>query len=89
MYYFGNGSDEFIEFYPKTHTIIRKGTRPDFASLQKPVNGVATHIHLQVDVALDEVAKKATQLGLVNGLRYQGFLDVWLEEDLLTEISSA
>ena len=89
MYYFGNGSDGLIEFYPKTHKIVQTGTSPGFAPLRQPVNGCATHINLQVEVPLEEVAEKATKLRLTNGLRYQGFLDIWLENELLIEVTES
>lgn len=82
------GYGGFIEFYPKVRQLVKHGIHPVFEDLIKEPYGYATHINLMVDVPLKEIAARCTALGLDNGIRFTGLLDVWLEEELLIEVSN-
>lgn len=78
---------QYIEFYPKNVKISRSDGKTIITQSNAVISGAGTHFNISVALSADQLEAKVTDLGLENSWRdWGGFLDVWLEPDLMLEL---
>jgi hypothetical protein len=84
---FGRSWDgPLLELYPRTSRLVSRDGEVAFAKLKARATGAGTHFNLKVDRKRTEIEKICDQRGIPCSWRdWAGFLDVWLEDDLLIE----
>jgi hypothetical protein len=84
----GSWSGAFLELYPRTHGLhAGKGGAVGFRALAPPANGGGAHFNVTVSKSRAELEAICASRGLVCSWRgWGGFLDVWIDEDLLVEL---
>jgi hypothetical protein len=83
----GTWDGPLIEFYPRSATLIQKEGRVGFGKLGAAANGSGTHFNLTLPRQRSWVQAQCNKRNLTCTWRdWAGFLDVWLEQDLLVEI---
>jgi hypothetical protein len=79
-------SGPLIEFYPRTATLAHDQGQVQFRPLERGAEGGGTHFNLSVPRSRATLERTCLERGLAYTWRdWAGFLDVWLEEDLLIE----
>ena len=82
----GSWSGALIEFYPRTATLAHEQGRVLFRPLDTPARGGGSHFNLSLPRSRGELERISRERGLPHAWRdWAGFLDVWLEPDLLIE----
>lgn len=83
----GTWEGPLVEFYPRTHTLAQQGGTVAFQKLGSRAQGSGTHLNLGLPRTRAWVEEFCKAEGLICAFRdWAGFLDVWLEDDLLVEI---
>ncbi len=82
----GEWNGALIEFYPRTATLAHEGGHVRFEKLDPPARGGGTHFNLSLEKSRAEVEAICGARGLTHAWRdWAGFLDVWLDDELLIE----
>jgi hypothetical protein len=82
----GGWSGALIEFYPRTATLAHDEGLVLFRPLEHPAAGGGTHFNLSLPRSRADLERTCRERGLPHAWRdWAGFLDVWLEDDLLIE----
>jgi hypothetical protein len=83
----GTWEGPLVEFYPRTHTLAQEAGTVAFQRLGRPALGSGTHLNLGLPRTRAWVEAFCETERLTCTFReWAGFLDVWLENDLLIEI---
>lgn len=80
---------EFIEFYPRTTqlTFVDGSPRPKFVPVEGgAATGAGSHVNLIVPMSALEIEAACQRVGKPHGWRWEGLMDVWLEERLMVEL---
>jgi hypothetical protein len=81
---------EFVEFYPRDTQLVRIDSqlaRPKFAPVEGGrATGAGSHVNLVVPMSSDEIEVACAKVARPCGWRWQGLMDVWLEERLMVEL---
>ncbi|NOS81808.1 MAG: hypothetical protein HOP32_09545 [Nitrospira sp.] len=80
---------EFIEFYPRTTKLafVDKNTHPKFVPVEGgAATGAGSHVNLIVPMSALEIEAACQRVGKPHGWRWEGLMDVWLEERLMVEL---
>ncbi len=79
-------SGSLIEFYPRSVTLAHRDGEVRFEALARPASGGGTHFNLSLPKSRTALEQICRERGLTHGWRdWAGFLDVWLEGELLIE----
>ena len=82
----GSWDGGLIEFYPRTSTLAHERGEVCFRDLPRPAAGGGTHFNLSLPRTRAQIEEICRAQGLVCAWRdWAGFVDVWLEDDLLIE----
>jgi hypothetical protein len=83
----GTWEGPLIEFYPRSVTLAQNEGTVAFRNLDPRASGSGTHFNLTLSRSRAWVESFCKTQRLVYAFRdWAGFLDVWLEDDLLVEI---
>jgi hypothetical protein len=81
---------EFVEFYPRDTQLVRidsVSARPKFAPVEGGrATGAGSHVNLVVPMSASEIEQACALTDRPHGWRWQGLMDVWLEERLMVEL---
>ena len=82
---------EFIEIYPRNIRLAPvdgNNTRPRFVRVEGGIaTGAGSHVNLVVPMTAEAIEVACKQVGLPHGWRWQGLMDVWLDEGLMVELA--
>jgi hypothetical protein len=82
----GDWKGGLVEFYPRTATLAHDDGAVTFRDLPSPSRGGGSHLNMTVPRTRAALEALCRERGLVCAWRdWAGFLDVWLEDDLLIE----
>ena len=82
----GDWGGGLVEFYPRSATLAHDDGAIGFRTLDRPARGGGSHLNLSLPRKRADIEAICRQRGLVFAWRdWAGFLDVWLEDDLLIE----
>jgi len=81
---------EFIEIYPRNIRLapVEDSTRPRFVRVEGGLaTGAGSHVNLVVPMTAEAIETACKLVGLPYGWRWQGLMDVWLDEGLMVELA--
>ena len=85
-------SHEFIEFYPRHAQLARTpgAVRPLFMPVEGgPATGAGSHVNLMLPMTAAQIEAACASSGLLHAWRWNGLMDVWLEDRLMVELVPA
>lgn len=82
-------NDEFIEFYPRTTqlALVDGRTHPSFVPVEGgAATGAGAHVNMIVPMSALEIEGACRRAGVPHGWRWEGLMDVWIEQRLMVEL---